>query len=366
MAGSTGQPLTPSGSTHRRGGFTLAELVVSLGVMTILLGAMGSALFIATQALPDGNSTLEAVARGGSALDQIASELHTAVGVSSATSTAIEFSVPDRDGGGTPETIRYAWSGTPGDALTRQYNGGDASDFVPNVHDFELAYRFVTTSEERTVDTESSEGLLSHHYAEWNLYDVTVMPGQEPGQFFHPTFPEEATAWSVTRFKIMASQSGSIFDGVASVLLLQAGADGKPSGGVLQEFTMLEKDLEQNPTWREFSVTNASGLSPDAGLILWVRYDGGSGYACEIRHQSGVDPREDSFGVGTFDGGSSWHIFPNDWMLYYVWGTVTAPSKQVVDINFLAAANIALQPHAQACSRIETEVNVLNEPEVPG
>ena len=39
-----------------------------------------------------------------------------------------------------PETIRYAWSGTPGDPLTRQYNGGTVLNVSDYVQFFSLDY----------------------------------------------------------------------------------------------------------------------------------------------------------------------------------------------------------------------------------
>lgn len=363
MTDNTAQRQTPRAPLRRHGGFTLAEVVAALGIMTILLGAIGSALIVAIRALPNGSSPLEAVARGGSALEQIASELHTATAVAAASDKVIEFSVPDRSGDGAPESIRYAWSGTAGDPLTRSYNGGAATDFVPGVHDFDLAYRLVTHSEERPVDTESGETLLISYDATSNLYDFTVMEDEEPGQFFRPTLPEGAKAWSVTRFKIMASQAGYIYTGVVTVQLRTAGADGRPTGTVLQAFTMLESSLSGSSTWREFAVTGASGLVPGQGLCLWVRHDQGT-YACDIVYRSGAPAGANSFAVVSLDGGSSWLIYPNDSMLYYVYGTVTAPTQQVVEVTFLAAVNIAIQPSAQASSRVETAVNVLNQPEV--
>ena len=58
------------------------------------------------------------------ALVELLADLEFALAFSEKTDHALTFTVPDRDGDFISETIRYAWSGTPGDPLTRQYNGG--------------------------------------------------------------------------------------------------------------------------------------------------------------------------------------------------------------------------------------------------
>ena len=61
-------------------------------------------------------------------------ELNYALSFTERPVNVVEFTVADRDGDESPEFIRYAWSGTPGDPLTRQYNGGTIAELVRDVH----------------------------------------------------------------------------------------------------------------------------------------------------------------------------------------------------------------------------------------
>jgi hypothetical protein len=65
------------------------------------------------------------------------SDLEFALAFSEQTATAMTFTVPDRDGDLLAETIRYAWSGTPGDPLTRQINEGAVATMLEDVHVFQ-------------------------------------------------------------------------------------------------------------------------------------------------------------------------------------------------------------------------------------
>ena len=57
---------------------------------------------------------------------------------------AVTFTVPDRDNNGLSETIRYSWSGTPGDSIMRAYNGGVEVAVAEDVKYFSLEYLLKT------------------------------------------------------------------------------------------------------------------------------------------------------------------------------------------------------------------------------
>ncbi|MHC4696607.1 MAG: prepilin-type N-terminal cleavage/methylation domain-containing protein, partial [Planctomycetota bacterium] len=110
------------GTKNTARGLTLVELVASVAVMTVVMGGIASAMFLASHAVPDGRSSNDAVLQGYNAAERVVGELYCARSFSLKTPTAIEFTAPDRDADSNPETIRYEWSGTPGDPLTRKYN----------------------------------------------------------------------------------------------------------------------------------------------------------------------------------------------------------------------------------------------------
>lgn len=124
-----------------RGGFTLIELIVSLASASVLMVGLSSTIFIAFRASDTSDTpatnTLEGLAR----LSEMAAELQYTQTITEQTANAITVTVPDRNDPDTnPETIRYAWSGTAADPLTRQYNGGTVANVVENVHNFGVRY----------------------------------------------------------------------------------------------------------------------------------------------------------------------------------------------------------------------------------
>ena len=120
-----------------RSGHTLTELMVAMLSASALMIGLASAILVSVKATDTGNASITAIADGSEALSEMLSELEFAISFSEKTATAITFTVPDRDGNDAPETIRYAWPGTPGDALTREYNGSAPAALVENVHGFQ-------------------------------------------------------------------------------------------------------------------------------------------------------------------------------------------------------------------------------------
>ncbi len=124
-----------------RRAFTLVELMVTMTIMAIIMTAVSSAMILTVHAIPD-KDDVAVVRRGKLAiLEKIAGELTYATALTEHTDTAVEFSVADRGHGAVgPEVIRYEWSGTAGDPLTRQYNGGTVVAVFAKVRDFKLTY----------------------------------------------------------------------------------------------------------------------------------------------------------------------------------------------------------------------------------
>jgi hypothetical protein len=123
----------------RRGGLTLLEMVVALLSSGVLVAGLASALYISTQALPPVENTIKKNTMASTVLCDLISDVGMAQSFSERTSKAITFTVPDRNGDSLVETIRYAWSGTAGDPLTYQYNGGTAVTIAQDVRVFNLA-----------------------------------------------------------------------------------------------------------------------------------------------------------------------------------------------------------------------------------
>ena len=124
---------------NSRVGYTLLEMLVAMAAASVLMAGMGSSIFIASQALDEENSLPRRQSEAAEVLSDLTVDIKHSLRYCERTATAVTFTVPDRDGNSLPETIRYAWSGTPGDPLTYEYNGSAPKTIAEDVHNFNLA-----------------------------------------------------------------------------------------------------------------------------------------------------------------------------------------------------------------------------------
>jgi len=345
-----------------RRGFTLIEMVVATAVLSVIMLGVGSAMIIAGRAMPDAANPAAAAITAGRTLEQIATELQYAVAVIENSATAIEFTVADRNNDDVPETIRYAWSGTPGDPLTRQYNAGALVETVGNVELLDLAYDLETSSTEIPQANESAETTLADYSSTQDLHDYPIKDTEWYAQYFLPTLPPDTTSWKVTRVVIYAKVDGSL-DGQARVQLQLPTAGRCPSGVVLQQNTLLESTLLEGYSAREFTFSSAGGLSPQQGLCLVVQWVA-NGTACKVQGQDKdvMGPNNDL--AKSANRGASWSLLTNQSLFFSVYGTIaTASDPQVQETHYLGGTNVTLRVGNDTQATVQTGVRLLNRPE---
>lgn len=347
----------------RRCGFTLIEMVVTVAILSVIMLGVGSAMIIATRALPEADNPAAAAIAGAAVVEQIATELQYAVSISDSNATAIEFTVADRNNDDVPETIRYQWSGASGDPLTRQYNAGAVVALLQNVEDFDLVYSRDKVREEIPQTNESAETTLASYISAQDLHDYPIKDTEWYAQYFLPTLPADTISWKVTRVVIYAKIDGAS-DGEVRVQLQLPTAGNRPSGLVLQENTLLESALLETYAAQEFSFSHAAGLSPEQGLCIVVKWIADA-TACKVHGQDKnmMGPHNDL--AKSTDRGASWSLLTDQSLLFCVYGTVsTAGDPAIQDTYYLGGANVELRTRGDAQATVQTGVRLLNQPEV--
>jgi len=344
-------------------GFTLVEMVVSLGIASVLMLGIGAAMLVATRAMPDAASPTGAVVDAGGALEQIITELQYAVDIRNKSATMIEFTVADRDGNDIPETIRYEWSGAAGDPLTRRYNGASVVPVLASVREFALSWDLLTISGLVPQGNESPETILRGYEGTVSLDNYPIRSSEWYGQYFRPSLPADAVSWKVTRVRLYARTDGG-HAGECRVQLQQA-TDGKlPSGTVIEEKMLPESSLLSGYQEQEFAFTQAGGLSPTQGLCLVVKWVNDS-VACQLWGVNANGSTSDSFMVKSLDKGASWTAPAGMSLLYTIYGTATTTGQpQVQNTYYLTRVNIRLRAGTDMQATLQDAVRLLNKPEV--
>ena len=383
---SQGHTIRFQGKGDRYRAFTIIELLVSMAITAILMLAIGSAMLVATHAMPDANRPANQIIVASEVAEQLAAELQYAVTFTERTANTVEFIVADRNGDEAPEMIRYAWSGIARAPLTRQYNGGTTVTIAEEVEEFDLTYimRTVTTTETQVSTTTSDEFMMAS-FEGWAGLSPDPMTCQVDvdcwaAEFFAISdLPPEADKLSIARVELQMRQSTLGAAGTFSVAIHDVGAAGNAEPATDPIGTPVvtsSSTVNPYPTygWEEFTFSDVTINNPGTEYVIVVK-----GFDPDIAQRDGEvlkyndkkAPADDTVGLQTSDAGTSW--WPqsnkrnqNDY-LFRVHGTYETTSEQPVEVTryFLSLIDFKLRTGSDAATRIDAGVQVLNAPEVP-
>jgi prepilin-type N-terminal cleavage/methylation domain-containing protein len=308
-------------------GFTLIELVISMSILAILIAVLGSVAVLTGRATNTSGSPTTRMVDAAEVLDGIAAELRTALSFSERTARAVTFTVPDRDGDGTPETVRYAWSGAPGDPLTRAVNGGAPAVVAERVYGLEFSCMTRTVGPPPPPPTtETPEQVLAYNDdvpGVGTMASFGLSASSWSGQYFKPALPSNALSWKVTRVQVMLRRDTNT-TGTMTLQMRYADAANRPQQGLIQEVTFAAGSMSTSFAWVEASFGGVSGLDPAAALCLVVGMKTQGGKPPQQQYETGLPPQVDRWGSSSADGGATWGMPTNTSVVrFYVYGTVT-------------------------------------------
>ncbi len=349
---------------RRAPAFTLVELVVSVAITAILLTGLTSIMVLATRALPDENRPTDRLAALSRVADQIVAELQYAQSITERSARTLAFTVADRNGDGALERIRYAWSGTPGDPLTREYNGGEAVSVVEHVNAFDLSYELRSASEAYTgLPIEGSVVPINWYTGSSSRRDYSITSTAWIGQYFQPSgvpFPAGASWWRLTRVAFLAKKDGNN-EGQVKMQIRTPNADMTPSATILEEHILHESSLTDNLTTQYLDVDAVTGLGPSDGLCFVLAWGSGGATISKVQF-------DDGGGAGRLvsgNGGSSWSYNSGKALIYAAYGRVCTPGPlQYATRHYVTAVRLTLQGDSDAATHTSTAARLLNAPEV--
>lgn len=325
------RPATPRSKTNTREakagrppGFTLIELTISLAIMAIIATALGSTIVLASRALDQDAGPAAAAVAARRATDRLLADLAAATGFSERTATSVTFTVPDRDGDGAPETIRYAWSGSSGDALTRQYNGAAAETFADGVQRLNFTYLLRTVDPPPPKEVESAEmRLVAHEDAPGGSFrEQVVLEKTGCGAYFKPVLPVNAVRWKVTKIEFVARKA-LLANGTILFAVTTPTASLKPGTQVLAAPTLMASSLPLIPAWQAISISGVDNLDPAKGLCFTARTASSSVQAA-FQYEDGGSPMTPNTHWMTYNSAVGWTGAQDlSDMRIRVYGTVT-------------------------------------------
>jgi hypothetical protein len=329
--------------------------------MSIILMSIGSAILLASKAIPSEDHPGDLVVSAAQVGRDITAELAQAIYVFETGDHAVAFTVADRDGDHSPERIRYAWSGTAGDPLTRQLNSAAAVNVIDHVDRFDLSYTTVAVAETYSGGpVESDEQLLAKFDSPYNNGSESVENDQWWAQPFTASLPSGALAWSMTRTLIRAEpQNGGQ---TVYVTLAPTDSSGKPTEPAIDSGELYTSSMSASWQWYQTSYNDAVDLSPGQKIALTVA-SMSSSTSIKLGFINNATP---SWGTWqkSENAGASWNAEYNEGMRFYAYGTVTTRGPdQTVYRDHLTRIDLSLDADG-AGAPIDTAAALLNTPQV--
>lgn len=258
---------------RRAAGFTLIELVVSMSVLSLVLGGLSGVLILVSRAVESAEDTTVAIDRG-IAMDMLAEDLALALAEPSLDAQTLTITVPDRNEDDVPETIVYAISAGE---LERSIGGSDPHTVAAGVSSITL--RNESTSTNLTSDpTVSTQRLLSLWSDDRNA--AVVHRGNWLCQPFMPN-TGGADSLRITNIRLHVKHGGFIVQGepnkdeIVCVQVYELDVFRQPIGPVLAEVELHPSRLAAGAQWLDLPVPVSTEIETGTllGIVLKTELD---------------------------------------------------------------------------------------------
>jgi len=254
--------------------------VSAIASASLVMAGLGASLMIASRALPGGRDPLADTAAASRAMGVTLADVTHAIAVRRAEPTVLSIDLADRDGDAQPETIEYAWTGTPGDPLTRSINGGAEAPILQDVRTLRFDYdRRVRGTIEQT---NTAEGEVIASFTQSPTTTATPNITTLYGQSFTPDAGPDAVSFSVESVRIFISRVDGIMSlsSVLTVELRRFRDDGTLSSDAIASATLPGFSISTTPSWHTAYGLKPRNLDPADRYAVVLR--GGSGFVTGI------------------------------------------------------------------------------------
>ncbi|MEZ6048367.1 MAG: hypothetical protein R3C11_22890 [Planctomycetaceae bacterium] len=355
-------------NSRPRTGYTLIELIVSIGASSFLVMGLGSSLYLAGQAISP-SQVLESTLDATEALHNFTDDVQNAIYLSEHTDKVIEFVVQDMDGDNSPDVVRYEWGGDPGDPLIKKFNFGTPVQVLDSVQNFELKYNSRSTIEYFPPSlVESEEQLIGGELIviSGTQRVLAIWSGSWPAFYFTPTLAPGAEGWNLSRVKVGLRQDDPSENGQFYFQMRPAANDHTPTSEVLDQILISESSLSSTMKVEEYDFSAVKGLLPTdrlAGVFEFV--SGANAGQVKYHYKNGT---ANAHAMISYNQGSTWNYDTDNYEIVYheVYGTYYTGSGNGMTVtrNYQTGLNATLQIGDTTASQVRTGIPLLNSPEL--
>jgi hypothetical protein len=342
----------------------MLELVISVQTATLILAGMFTCLALVGQSTRYKSETGDARFWGALVTERMVDDLSQALSIAERSATAIEVTVPDRNGDGMDDKVRYYWNAQAGTPLWYRLNDQTPEAIWASVQQLALNYPMTTQVLPARQPSLASLNYHDDQPGALNESFVLTQSSQRAAQYILHSNNLGGSYWALKRLRFLARRSGQP-DGTILVQLTTADNNQKPTSTVIDRITVDEASLGQQFGWVNIDFTAANQLIVGQGYCVVLSRDSISGDAAgEIMFQQSTGGQAltaNTHWMTSNNGGNTW-TNPNTTqdIRFQALGTFanyTAPVIQRVH-----SVGITIQTGPDASSRISTTAQLQHAP----
>ncbi len=357
-------------SNQRRSGVTMLELMVTLPTATILVGAMALCITIMMRAKSQDDNLFRSTYDLSVAASQIASDLESAVSHVSSSATHIEFVVPDRNGDGLPEQMRYEWGGATGGNANKilwKYNQDPLAVLFDDVGSFNLLKATASAPASVSNHLLSETAVLKsiNAFPDCVFREQVINASNPIGQYFIPDVPGSGIKWDLGSLRIMVRAADANADGILCIRVMRSDTTTKlPIAPILAEVKVAEARLGTSYQWLDIPISPISWQSQGVPLCITLGYGGGTGDVALVQTvENGTGMPANANLVTSIDGGTTWTASNvTRGLRFYAYGFYDGYTGQRA---FLSSVDLKLGSSRTTTQKLETSVRLPASPEIP-
>jgi hypothetical protein len=351
-------------------GMTILELVVSIPTATVLIGVMAMCVTVMMRARSQDDMLFDRTYNLSKALNQMASDMKLATSHVSSSASHLEFVVPDRNGDGLPEQMRYEWGGTSGanaNSILWKYNTSPLSILFEDVGQFSLQMNHTVAATAVPNHLRSEVAVLKSldAYPDGVFCEQAINSGSHVGQYFIPDVPGTGKRWDLGAIRIMAKAADFNTDGVLQIRVMRGDTlTRQPTAPILAEIRIEEWRLGSSYQWLDLPIAPIAWQAQGIPLCLTIGYASGTGDIAKIQFlENGTGMPSNTNLLTSNNGGLSWTASNSSRGLrFYAFGFYDGYTG---NRKFLQSIDLRLGSALATPQRLETSILLQAVPEIP-
>jgi hypothetical protein len=347
---------------------TSVELMVSIPSAAMLVAGLGACITLMLRSNSKDAIFYQSIQHVADASTQMAMEIEMATAIASVSSTAIEFSVPDRTGDYLPEQIRYEWvldSKSQG-SLYRRMNQGKDIPIITNVNAFNLVCNYSLEPkipnrfQSESVLLNKVDSILSAEYSEESI-DVA----NNLGVCFRPE-NESGAKWDLGSLQFMIRSKDPEADGSVRLRVVEVDGKGMPDlSKVFADIEICNRDLSTKFCYFDFPlapICQWPSNQPLAAILSTSPENPPIRVLC-LAHPENV-PEQVSL-VQSFDQGLNWTRSTDRSPRFLAIGYLAGSSSEKSQRRNLVSVDIFMSETSLTSPTMMVSAKLLAQPEVP-